>query len=417
MAYPIRDVRVDPDELDDSLQLRKRSVEKGRARVREHARAREARSQCRDDNVYLMRRYTAGVPVGQLADTLDEWAGDFVASVRVRQDAADGAPEFLAEIDDRRLLLATIDLAFVSTSLGRADIATTVLTHPAVAAVPCRVLDALAVIHNLPRPLSEADVLVGVYDPWLEVGNFIAERRQDAFERYVRGWRGHGEDVRSLPPVNEFFTGAWAFEAVILAQVFGLDDGPVRDVSEYPVDLADYAREANLPRLSDDVRLPGPWTKPAQPKVIEPNQVREAVAVAGEPTRADLASLLTPVGGDRLGAATVDAPLNAAVDAGTVVVVDWRGVDPADTGAVLQDACRLLGIPVPGRVPVSVPKASAKALQRFDTWLQHVGARLVEIDVGSDDLLVVPVLAADHDAFAGRVLDGLGLRSFSEFDS
>lgn len=201
----------------------------------------------------------------------------------------------------------------------------------------------------------------------------------------------------------------------MLAQMLGLDDGPVRDVSEYPVDLADYARGVGLPRLGEGVRLPGLWKKPAPPKVIEPDEVREPVAVSGSVTRADIASLLTPVGGDLFDAATDDALLDAAVDKGTVVVIDWDAVDPEDAGALLQLTCRELGIPVPGRVPWKASMSLVTGAQKFDEWLQATGARLVAFDTDTDDLIIVPVLAADHETFADQPSDGLRLRSIEQF--
>lgn len=414
MVATLRDSRVDPEELENSLQLRQRKVTKGRLRVREQARAREARDLCRHDSAYLSRRYTAGVPVSELADVLDEWAEDFVASVRVRQDAAGGDPEFLGAAEDRPLLLASIDLVFVATSLGRADIANAVLMHPAVAAVPCRILDALALIHGIERPVSESEVLAGSYDPWLTVGNSPPEQRQVQFEDFVRGWRTHGEAVRSLALVNEFFTGAWAFEAVVLAVVFGLDDGVVREVPEYPVDLADFAREVGIPRLDDGVVLPGPWQQSAAPKVVEPEVVRESVAVSGEPTLADVAALLTPVGGERLDVADVAALLDAGVESAVMLSVDARGLDPGEVGALLQLACRDLGLPAPGAVPGRIPQDPARALPQFDAWLQKVGVRLLGPEVDSSDLLFFPVLEADHATFGGRTIDGLRLRTMDQ---
>ncbi|WP_147916304.1 PoNe immunity protein domain-containing protein [Ruania zhangjianzhongii] len=414
MVHTIRDARVDPQELENSLQRRERRVAKGRLRVREHSRAREARDLCRDDSAYLSRRYTAGDPLSELADMLDEWAEDFVASVRVRQDAAGGDPGFLAAFDDRRLLLAAIDLVFVATSLGRVDIAMTVLTHPAVVAVPGRALDALAVIHGVERPVSESEVLAGSYDPWLKVGNAAPEQRQGQFEDFVRGWRAHGEEARSLAVVNEFFTGAWAFEAVVLAQVFGLDDEPVREVPEYPVDLADYAREAGLPRLTAETRLPGPWQKPVPPKVLEPVNPREPLEVVGEPGLAHLAAVLSPVGGDQLAAGDGDVVLDAAFEAGAVLSVDARAMDPDEAGELVQMTCRDLGLPAPGRVPGRLPKDPAKALPKLDAWLETVGVRLLGPATDTDDLVFFPVLAADYETFAGHTIDGLRLRTMDQ---
>ena len=414
MVTTLRDARVNPEELENSLQLRQRKVTKGRLRVREQARAREARDLCRDDSAYLSRLYTAAAPLGELAALLDEWTEDFVASVRVRQEAAGGDPEFLGAPDDRRLLLAAIDLVFVASGLGRGDVAVGVLTDPAVVAVPCRVLDALAVIHGVQRPVSESEVLAGSYDPWLEVASALPGHRQEKFERFVRRWRAHGERVRSLAPVDEFFTGAWAFEAVVLAQVFGLDDAVVREVPEYPVDLADFAQQAGLPRLDPEVRLPGPWQQPAAATVIEPATVREPVVVTGEPGLVELAVLVSPLGGDRLTGAGVQGLLDAALEAGTVLTVDAQGMDPVEAGALLQLACQDLGLPAPGRVPGRLPQDPAKALPTLDAWLAAVGVRLLAPGTETDDLVVLPVLAADHDTFADQIIDGLRLRTMDQ---
>lgn len=415
MANTIRDDRVDPEELENSLQLRRRSIEKARPRVRDRALAREARNLCRDDGAYFTRCYTVGVPVGELADALDEWAADFVASAEARREASDGAPDFLAQSSDRRLFFATVDLVRVATSLGRADIATMVLTHPAVVAVPARVFDVLAQFHGVPRTASDTDELSFVFGPWVEVATVPASDRQSAFETYVRGWRAHNEEVRSLPRVNEYFTGAWAFEAVALAQVFGLDDEPVRDVPEYPTDLADYARTAGLPRLDDSVRLPALRVESAPPDVIEPDEVRRPIPVSGTVTRANIEALLTPVDGDALNGSTDDALIDAAVEAVTVHMIDWRGVDAEDTAAMLQSVCRKLGIPVPGRAPEKARLPLVAGIREFDDWLHTAGARLLVVDQDSDDVLVVPVLAADHSTFADQPSDGLRLLSADQF--
>ncbi|MGO1847959.1 PoNe immunity protein domain-containing protein [Microbacterium sp.] len=412
MTNAIRDDRVDPEYLDNLLFVTGRAIENRRSRGREQLRIWDARTVCRDESTYLTRRYTSGVPVRELADTLDGWAEVFAAAVQSREDSPDGTPGSIAEIEDRLLLCATADLALAATSLGRADIATSILEHPAVAASPARIFDALAVIHGVSRPVSERDRLSSIFGPWLKVGNAAADRRQEAFERYVSGWRKHAEKPRALHPVDETFTGAWSFEAVVLAQVFGLDDGPVRDVPEYPVALADYARKARLPRLSTDVQLPGPWKKP--PKAIQQKATAAAVAVSGEPTRSDLAALLTPVGDEVSEASTIEELLDVAVEAGTVVVVDWTGAEPAETGALLQIACKRLGIPVPSQTPGTVPTSFEMALVRFDSWLEPVGVRLVDVDVGADQVLVAPVLAANHETFAGRVIDGYRVRSMEQ---
>lgn len=311
-------------------------------------------------------------------------------------------------------MYSAADLALTATSFGRADIATSVLTHPAVAAVPARVFDALAVLHGVGRPLSDDDEMALVFDPWVKVGSATAGRRQQAFERYVRSWRAHMEKVASLAPVNAAFTGAWVFEAVVLAVVFDLDDAVVREVPECPVDLADFAREAGLPRLSAQTRLPGPWKKPVAPKVIEPVTAREPLAVVGEPGLAELAAVLSPVGGDRWAAGDGGAVLDAAVEAGTVLTVDARAMDPDEAGELVQMACRDLGLPAPGRVPGRLSQDPVKALPKLDGWLETVGVRLLGPATDTDDLAFFPVLAADYETFAGHTIEDLRLRTMDQ---
>lgn len=414
MSNTLRDSRVDPHELENSLQLRQKKVSKGRVRVREHGRAREARDLCRDDSAYMSRLYTFGTPVDELARLLDEWAEDFVASVRVRQEAAGGAPDFLANAEDRRLLLAAIDLVFVATSMGRMDIARGVLTHAAVEAVPSRVLDALATIHDVSRPTSESEVVAGSYDPWLDVVNADPQMRQEAFERFVRGWRAHGEEVRSFAFVDEYYTGAWAYEAVVAAEVFGLDDGVVRDVPEYPSDLADYASEAGLPRLGDVAGQTSSAPASTTPTAIAPETRRDPVMVSGEPTLSDVAKLLSPVGGEELTASDGDSLLDAAVDAGTLLPVDARALDPSETGELLQLACRALGLAAPGRIPDRLPTDPARALSAFDAWLEDAGVRLLSPATDTDDLVFFPVLAADYETFGGHRVAGFRLRTMEQ---
>ncbi|WP_293699126.1 PoNe immunity protein domain-containing protein [uncultured Agrococcus sp.] len=356
------------------------------------------------------------MPVAELAaDLCDAWRDDLVISLRLQNVMTGADPNLRAVFRDRDIYRGAIDLAVVATSLGRADVATAVLSHPSVAALPARVLDALAVIHGVPRAVSESDDLSRAYEGWLKVGSATRGRRQAAFERYVRRWRADNEKFRGLtPPDSEFFTGDWAFEAVILAQAFQLDDAPVRDVPEYPVDLADHAREVGVLRLADDVRLPGPFKKPAPPKVIEPEVAREPVALSGTVSRAHLEALVTPVGDGPLGATTDDAILEAAVEAGTLLVIDWKGMALEETAEMLQAACRELGIPAPGRVPRKKTTTALDGVRKLDEWLHAVGARLIAIDLDSDDLLVAPVLAADHEKFADRATDTIRLRSVEQ---
>ncbi|HIY65399.1 MAG TPA: hypothetical protein H9830_03880, partial [Candidatus Agrococcus pullicola] len=86
-----------------------------------------------------------------------------------------------------------------------------------------------------------------------------------------------------------------------------------------------------------------------------------------------------------------------------------------ETAELLQAACRVLGIPAPGRVAGKKTTTALDGMQKLDEWLHAVGARLVAIDVDSDDVLVAPVLAADHETFADRDSDTVRLRSVEQF--
>jgi hypothetical protein len=151
-------------------------------------------------------------------------------------------------------------------------------------------------------------------------------------------------------------------------------------------------------------------TKAPLPEVVHPDVVRDPAALSGEPTCTDLAALLTPIGANPLEATTVEDLIDAAVQAGTMVVVDWKGVDTGDTGALLQLACAQLGLRAPGPVPNEETQLG-EGLARLDKWLEPVGVRLIDIQDGSSDTLVVPVLAADHETFAGRTIEGYRVRS------
>lgn len=432
MGHAVRDDRINIEELEDSREQRRERIRRDRRRVIESL-ARvdadpasgaaalgrsvaDAPGLCRSHTTYFSRSYAAGVPVSELAGLCDAWCEDLAISLRLQSVMTGADPNLRAIFQDRTIHRGAIDLAVIATSLGRADVATTVLSHPSVVALPSRVLDALAVIHGIPRAVSERDDLSRAYEGWLKVGNAARGRRQTAFERYVRRWRADNEKFRGLTPRDsEFFTGDWAFEAVILAQAFGLDDEPVRDVPEYPVDLADHARDVGALRLVDDVRLPGPFKKPAPQKVIDPEVAREPVALSsGSVSRADVAALVTPVGGDLLDTRSDSALVDAAVEAGTLLVIDWKGLEPKDTGEMLQSACRDLGISVPGRVPWKATMTVLNGMQKFDEWLSATGARLVAFDLDSDDLLVAPVLAADHEGFADQASDTIRVRSVEQ---
>ena len=420
----LRDDRIDSDRLSFWREVTEETLEEDRAELRKvHASDSGPEEGLGDFEAHnltgsaldaLRLDYAAGTPVSDVARRLDGILGDFTLALAVRERTRRGAPGFLADVAERRLMFAAADLALVATSFGRADVATAVLEHPAVAAVPARVLDVLAMIHGVSRSLSEGDEMSVVFDPWVKVAGADGPLRQEEFERYVTGWRAHNEKAQSLAPVNDAFTGAWAFEAVVLAQTLGLDDGPVREVPEYPRDLADYAREVGLPQIGADVTLPGPWKPVAPPKVLEPEVRRETVSVTDEPTLADLAALLTPVGGEHLEASDVDALVEVAVDASAMVTVDARGLDPSETAELLQLTCRDLGLPAPGRGPSRLPKDPAKALPKFDAWLAKVGVRLLSPAMDADDLAFFPVLAEDYETFGGRTVAGLRLRTVEQ---
>ena len=88
MTNAIRDDRVDPEYLDNLLFVTGRAIENRRSRGREQLRIWDARTVCRDESTYLTRRYTSGVPVRELADTLDGWAEVFAAARRDRGPTA-----------------------------------------------------------------------------------------------------------------------------------------------------------------------------------------------------------------------------------------------------------------------------------------------------------------------------------------
>ncbi|HIZ36768.1 MAG TPA: DUF1911 domain-containing protein [Candidatus Ruania gallistercoris] len=410
MTTTLRDDRIDPEHLDNYLFLTGGSFERPRYRSAEDLRPWQAQEACVTEGTYLTQRYAAGMPLDVLADTFDLRADVLVAALKSREEGADGTPGSRAEIENRKILAAVADLLLAAASFGRGDIVASVLEYPAVAATPSRVLDAVAVIHGVSRPESDRDRLTSIFRPWLQVGSAPAGRRQDAFEKYMRGWRAHNEKARKLQPVDEAFTGAWAFEAVVLAQALGLDDGPVRDVPEYPGELADFAREAGLPRLDPEVRLPGPAKRPAARKKVGGTPL----VLSGTPKRSDLAALLTAAGETIRADSTVAELLDAAVATGTIAIVDWKGVDPEETGELLQLACTKLGVPVPEKLPEQVPTPFEEALVRFDAWLEPVGVRLIDIAIDADQVLVTPVLAADYEAFAGQVIDGYRIRSMEQ---
>lgn len=360
--------------------------------------------------------YERGDDIESLLDRLDAWHRDTLLAFRVLEDRA-GTADFATPLhgDEYRLIHFSTDLALLATMVGRADIARSVLAHPAMSHTTYRPLDVLALIHEVPQASDlEADRFPIWEDKledslWLKVAKLSPGRRQAAFEKLVHTWRS------SLAKKKRLSGTPWAWGAALLAVLFDLDDGAVREVPVYPADLVDMARGRGVPPVvPDDIRLPGPWKKPTPPKVIEPEVRRDPLTIAGAATVADLAALLTPVGEESATAASVDAVLDAAIEAGTVVLIDWHGVDGGEVGALLHFACERLGLPAPGKLPGGVPAAFEKALPRFDAWLEPVGVRLIEVDTDTDEPLVAPVLVADHDGFIGTSGAGYRVRSMEQ---
>lgn len=151
-------------------------------------------------------------------------------------------------------------------------------------------------------------------------------------------------------------------------------------------------------------KLPGPWKKPTPPKVLEPaeNRVPHAFATeADELEVADVAALVVPVNGEAL-AGDADAVLDRAVNDGTVVMLNWDGVQPEDATKLMQFACDKLGLRVPGKSPTRMPRTAGAAISRLDEWLEPLGVRLLQIDIDADDVFVLPMLADDDTVAAGR---------------
>lgn len=164
-----------------------------------------------------------------------------------------------------------------------------------------------------------------------------------------------------------------------------------------------------MPKL----RLPGLWKKPTPRKVLESAEARQSHAFssdAGELALADRAARVTPVSAEQL-TGSFDELLERDSDAGTVAMLNRKGVDLDGDVALFQDAGRALGLRVPGRIPTKMPKSTEKALPRFDEWLQPLGVCLLELDIDSDDVFALPVLAEDYDCAIGRAVGDCVLRA------
>lgn len=236
------------------------------------------------------------------------------------------------------------------------------------------------------------------HEPWLKLGAAAPGRRQAAFEKYVRNWPATSEKMRR--------PGQWCVEAALFAVLFGVDDSAVRDQKWYPSDLVDYAKELGVQPLPAKLKLPGVWRKPTPPKVLEPTQSRRPQdfgSDTGELALADFAALVAPVSAEPFVGSFAEV-LDNALAAGTVVMINWKGVDPAEDVAMVQSACGTLGLRVPGRAPTRMPKTAERAIARFDEWLEPLGVRLLELDIDSDDLFVLPVLAEDFARTVDRTI-------------
>lgn len=358
-------------------------------------------------------QYTRGDDLPTLVRRLEEWHRDTMRAFRLFEHRA-GTTEFATPTHHREYfaIKTCVDLIFVATVLGRADIAREILDHPAISHLPYRQFDSLAVAHGVPQDSDLHADRSNVWheDPrsrlWLKVAASTPGRRQAAFTKFVRSWR---EEL-----AKKRWRQTWNWEGAMLAVLFDLDDSEVRDTAGYPADLVDCARSQGVPALAPGVRLPGPWKKPTPPKVLEPARTRGPLTSHTEGDElplADFATLLTPVDGDPVPATDLDALLDAAVETGTIHLVDSSGIDPTELGEMLQLTCRIAGLPSPGRIPAQIPKSTPKALTKFDTWLESVGVRLLQVDVDSGDHFIAPVLAADHAAIAGRTCAGVRLIS------
>lgn len=366
-----------------------------------------------DQHLDLFRDYyTRGADLAELRDFVERWHQDVRLVFSILERRA-GTPLFTSPRHGREYVTVwfTVDLLMAATLLGQKDIVRDVLTHPAISHAPYRAIDVLALIHGVPQA-SAIDEMRDeawsdwiVHKPWLKVGATAPGRRQAAFEKLVREWQDKQGGMHSM-------MGQWCIDAALLAVVFGIDDSAVRDVWSYPDELVDLARDIGVQPLPAKTTLPGPWKKPTPPKVLEPTEQRQPHAFgrqAGRLEIAEFAALVAPVTAAPY-AGDFDHVLETAVEVGTVVLLDWHGVDPDDAGKLLQFACTTLGLRVPGKIPARMPRSTEAAMKRFDAWLEPLGGRLLRVDIDSDDAFVLPVLVEDHAAVAGRSVDGGSLQ-------
>ncbi|MCW4457355.1 hypothetical protein [Microbacterium sp. MPKO10] len=425
--YRVRDPRAWWGEVNEHAEFLSSNVQESRDMVNEliesdphdewaesDFRARRIEQDTLDDHIRLFgEHYLRGDKFSELRSFVDCWYEDFTRVFALLERRA-GTPAFTKPPEGGSWVTVwhTVNLIMVATLLGKMDIVRDVLRHPAISHAPYRAVDVLALVNDVPQVNGIDDLRADgwqdwvVHERWLKVTGATPGRRQAAFEKFVREWQ-EKEGNKRVGQVKWCITGAY------LAVALGLDDSAVRDLETYPSELADFARASGVQSIPAKMKLAGPWKKPTPPKVLEPAEARQPHAFSsesGELALADFAALLTPVSAEQL-TGSFDELLESAVDAGTVAMLNWKGVALDGDVALIQDAGRALGLRVPGRNPTKMPKATEKALPRFDEWLEPLGVRLLELDIDSDDVFVLPVLAEDYDRAVGRTVGDCTLRA------
>lgn len=351
--------------------------------------------------------YLRGDDLGDIEELLEEWHQDALLAFRSLESDS-GRSKFFGRTDGDAIVRSAVDLFVVAMAFGRVDIVRDLLGHTVLSQATYRPLDALAISLGIEQESDLEAMRTPAWDDgpvhrlWLMVMASTPGRRQGAIEKFMPKWQ---ERPRSRHTIS-----TWNWPAAMLVLLFDLDDDTLRASPGYPFDVVEFARRKGAPPVDPTIRVPGPWTRPRPRTVIEPEVAREPLVLGGdEMAVGDLSALLSPIGDEPVSGSETESFLETAVEVGTVVLVDWKGMDGTELAEFLQYACMVSGLPAPEWIPARIPRTPEKAFAKLDAWLTKVGIRLIRIDDGSDDYLIAPVLASDHEQLAGRECAGVGL--------